>query len=288
MFRCLSSGTRIYNSYTGRFLHSWWRHLYQLSWSLTPGPESAACPRQPALQRDRQVGEGQCLSQVDFAGSWLAGNTHLSTDSTEQLGGETLCSLLFPLVNLGEKWRSDAAEAQPGRAPQTSHQPPRPADKTAADWQLGVAVCPQDRRSSCEHRARCAFSSTVELHITTGTPPRRQTTKSADPTAEVMPSRQEHGVGDVRRKNVLVKLKIFILTPKFTLSSTFKGVVEEAEDEGSCQPAETPWLLTLLIFDYQYLNVCLCSQISVFCSDDQQNVAVKASLSVTILPWIIN
>ena len=89
----------------------------------------------------------QCLLKVEFVGSWLAGNTHLNTDSTEQqLGGKAFCAVVFPLVNLG---RSGALmQLRPNKdelwdqtratwfltGPQTSHQPLQQTHK-AAVWQ---------------------------------------------------------------------------------------------------------------------------------------------------------
>lgn len=102
-------------------------------------------------QTDRWRSVWQCLFQVDFVGSWLAGNTHLNTDSTEQqLGGKAFCAVVFPLVNLG---RSGAlTQLRPNQdelpdqtratwfltGPQSSHQPLRLTDKAAAaDRRLG-------------------------------------------------------------------------------------------------------------------------------------------------------
>ena len=98
----------------------------------------------------------QCWLKVGFVGSWLAGNTHLNTDSTEQqLGGKAFCAVVFPLVNLG---RSVALmQLRPNKdelwdqtratwfltGPQNSHQPLRWTDKAddADDWQLSWSCC---------------------------------------------------------------------------------------------------------------------------------------------------
>lgn len=109
----------------------------------------------------------QCLLKVEFVGSWLAGNTHLNTDSTEQqLGGKAFCAVVFPLVNLG---RSGALmQLRPNKdelwdqtratwfltAPQTSHQPLRRTDKAAAVW------------FSAESRSNRLHTVTMEMDVT--------------------------------------------------------------------------------------------------------------------------
>ena len=110
----------------------------RLSWSMLDPPESAVLPWPPALQRHRQVDEGQCDSVCSRWTLWLLIGWKHSPEHRQHRAAAGRRSILCSGVSSGEpeqKWRSDAAEAKRGRAvradeatwflagPQSSHQP---------------------------------------------------------------------------------------------------------------------------------------------------------------------